>query len=107
MPAAGALDSGRYEIGRLLGRGGLGEVYLAHDRTLDRDVAIKYVSPDKVADASARRALLREARAAAALDHPYICTVYETGETPDGRGYIVMQYVEGETLSTVLQQGAM
>lgn len=107
MPAAGALDSGRYEIGRLLGRGGLGEVYLAYDRTLGRDVAIKYVSPDKVADASARRALLREARAAAALDHPYICTVYETGETPDGRGYIVMQYVEGETLSTVLQQGAM
>ena len=107
MPAAGALDSGRYQIGRLLGRGGLGEVYLAHDRTLGRDVAIKFVSPDKVADARARRALLREARAAAALDHPYICTVYETGETPDGRGFIVMQYVEGETLSNVLQQGAM
>lgn len=107
MPAAGGLDSGRYEIGRLLGRGGLGEVYLAHDRTLARDVAIKFVNPDKIADASARRALLREARAAAALDHPYICTVYETGETPDGRGFIVMQYVEGETLSTVLQQGAM
>jgi tetratricopeptide (TPR) repeat protein/predicted Ser/Thr protein kinase len=107
MPAAGALDSGRYQIGRLLGRGGLGEVYLAHDRTLDRDVAIKFVNPDKVADASARRALLREARASAALDHPYICTVYETGETLDGHGFIVMQYVEGEPLSAVLAQGAM
>jgi len=107
MPAAGALDSGRYRIGRLLGRCGLGEVYLAHDRTLGRDVAIKFLSPDKVGNADTRRALLREARAAAAFDHPSICTVYETGETADGRGFIVMQYVEGQTLSAVLQQGAM
>jgi tetratricopeptide (TPR) repeat protein/tRNA A-37 threonylcarbamoyl transferase component Bud32 len=107
MPDAGALDSGRYRIGRLLGRGGLGEVYLAHDHTLGRDVAIKFLNPDKVGHADARRGLLREARAAAALDHPYICTVYEAGETADGRGFIVMQYVEGQTLSDVLQQGAM
>jgi tetratricopeptide (TPR) repeat protein len=105
--STGALDFGRYRILRLLGRGGLGEVYLARDLTLDRDVAVKFVAPDKVADADARRRLLREARAAAALDHPGICTVYETGETDDGRSYIVMQYVEGETLSAVLARGMM
>ena len=105
--AAGALDSGRYRIVRLLGRGGLGEVYLARDLTLGRDVAIKFVAPEKVTDADARRRLLREARAAAALDHPGICTVYEAGETADGRGYIVMQYVEGETLAAVLGRGAL
>jgi len=107
MSAAGALDASRYRIVRLLGRGGLGEVYLAHDLTLGRDVAIKFVAPDSVADPEARRRLLREARAAAALDHPGICTVYETGEDADGRGYIVMQYVEGETLASVLRRGAM
>lgn len=108
MPAAaGPLDSGRYRIGRLLGRGGLGEVYLAHDSTLDRDVAIKFLSPGKLPDAEARRALLREARAAAALDHPFICAVYEAAETDDHRAFVVMQYVEGPTLSTVLQPGAM
>jgi serine/threonine-protein kinase len=92
---------------RLLGRGGLGEVYLAHDGTLDRDVAIKFVAPEKLADADARRRLLREARAAAALDHPGICTVYETGQTGDGRSYIVMQYVEGETLASALGRGPL
>src|SRR4051794_2447291 len=105
--AAGALDSGRYRIVRLLGRGGLGEVYLAHDRTLDRDVAVKFVAPEKLANPDARRRLIREARAAAGLDHPAICTVYETGEADDGRSYMVMQYVEGETLASVLARGPM
>jgi tetratricopeptide (TPR) repeat protein/predicted Ser/Thr protein kinase len=105
--AAGALDSGRYRLVRLLGRGGLGEVYLAHDKSLERDVAIKFVAPDKLADPDARGRLLREARAAAGLDHPGICTVYETGEAEDGRGFIVMQYVEGETLAAALTRGAL
>jgi tetratricopeptide (TPR) repeat protein/predicted Ser/Thr protein kinase len=108
MPAdAGPLDSGRYDIGRLLGRGGLGEVYLAHDRTLDRDVAIKFLNPAKLPGGNARRALLREARAAAALDHPFICGVHEAAETEDGRAFIVMQHVEGQTLAEVLQRGPM
>jgi len=82
----------------------MGEVYLAHDQSLARDVAIKFISPEKTADDDARRRLMREARAAAALDHPAICTVLETGETPAGRTYIVMQYVEGEPLSSVLER---
>src|SRR5215207_8169455 len=97
-------DLGRYRLVRLLGRGGMGEVYLAHDQSLDRDVAIKFISPDKTADEDARRRLMREARAAAALDHPAICTVHETGETSTGRTYIVMQYIEGEPLTTVLEK---
>ena len=105
--AAGALDSGRYRLVRLLGRGGLGEVYLAYDNRLERDVAIKFVAPDKLVDPDARGRLLREARAAAALDHPGICTVYETGEAEDGRSFIVMQYVEGETLAAALTRGPL
>jgi tetratricopeptide (TPR) repeat protein len=101
------LDTDRYELKRLLGRGGLGEVYLARDLTLKRDVAIKFVSADRVADPGARRALLHEARAAAALDHPNICTVFEAAETPDGRGFIVMQYVAGETVATALARGPL
>ena len=104
---AGPLDSGRYRIGRLLGRGGLGEVYLARDSTLERDVAIKFLNPGKLPGGDARRALLREARAAAALDHPYICGIYEAAETDDGRAFIVMQHVEGQTLAELLQHGPM
>lgn len=104
---AGLLDSGRYRIGRLLGRGGLGEVYLAHDITLDRDVAIKFLNPGKLAGGETRRALLREARAAAGLDHPFICGIHEASETDDGRAFIVMQHVEGETLAAVLEHGPL
>jgi tetratricopeptide (TPR) repeat protein len=97
----------RYRLGRLLGRGGMGEVYLARDLDLERDVAIKFVSSDKAIDGDARRRLLREAQAAARLDHPSICTVHETGETADGRPFIVMQYVDGEPLSTRLERGPL
>ncbi|MEO5897514.1 MAG: protein kinase [Vicinamibacterales bacterium] len=97
-------DLGRYRLVRLLGRGGMGEVYLARDQSLERDVAIKFIAPEKTADEDARRRLMREARAAAALDHPAICTVHETGETATGRTYIVMQYIEGEPLTLVLEK---
>lgn len=95
----------RYRILRLLGRGGMGEVHLAHDLHLDRRIALKFLTPAQAAD-DARRRLLREAKASAALDHPFICKTYETGEL-DGRHFIAMEYVEGATLKERLEGGAM
>jgi tetratricopeptide (TPR) repeat protein len=98
---------GHYRIVRLLGRGGMGDVYLARDLTLQRDVAIKFLPADGADHGDTRKRLLHEAQAAAALDHPYICAVHEVGEAPDGRGFIVMQHVTGETLAEVLRHGPM
>jgi len=108
MPASepGA-QLGHYRIVRLLGHGGMGQVYLARDLKLERDVAIKVLPTSSGDPDDTRQRLLREAKAAAALDHPNICAVYEVGETSDGRGFIVMQYVEGETLAATLQRGPL
>src|SRR5262245_56119126 len=76
----------------------MGEVYLAEDTKLGRRVAIKFIPPQSTADEQAKKRLIREARAAAQLDHPNICSVYEVSEE-DGHSFIVMQYVEGETLA--------
>jgi eukaryotic-like serine/threonine-protein kinase len=88
---------GRYEVKFQLGAGGMGEVYLAEDTQLGRRVAIKILPPEAVSDEHARKRLVREARAAATLDHPNICSIHEVGEE-GGRSFIAMQYVEGETL---------
>jgi serine/threonine protein kinase len=88
---------GPYEILSPLGAGGMGEVYRAHDRRLGRSVAIK-VLPAHFADRpGARLRFEREARAAASLNHPHICTVYDIGEQ-DGRPFIAMELLEGRTL---------
>ena len=97
----------KYRVIRLLGSGGMGDVYLAHDSVLNRDVAIKVISPERIDDLQARRWLIREARAAAALDHPCICSVYEVHADPDGPAFIAMQYVEGETLAARLRKGTL
>src|SRR5262245_62503862 len=76
----------------------MGEVYLAEDLKLSRKVAIKFLPPAFMSDEQSRKRLLREARAAAALDHPNICTIHEVGEEA-GRSFIVMQYIQGETLA--------
>ncbi len=81
----------------------MGEVYLADDTQLGRHVALKLLPAETAADPHARARLIREARAAATLDHPYICSVYEVAET-DGLLFIAMQYVEGETLETRLRR---
>src|ERR1700687_145686 len=86
-----------YKIGSQVGAGGMGEVYLAQDTQLGRRVAIKFLSPELVADERANKRLVKEARAAATLDHPNICSIYEVGEA-DGRSFIAMQYIEGEAL---------
>jgi len=87
-----------YQILSLLGAGGMGQVYLAEDTRLDRKVAIKFLSSDSTVDSQGNRRLIREAKAAAKLDHPNICAVHEVGEE-DRRPFIVMQYLEGETLA--------
>jgi len=87
-----------YRILQLLGRGGMGEVYLAEDTTLSRQVAIKVLLESRQQDPVARQRLLREARAAAALNHPNSCTVHEVIEI-DGLACIVMEYVDGRTLA--------
>lgn len=96
----GAMISERfshYQILRELGKGGMGEVFLARDTSLNREVALKFLPPEFDQDATARKRLLREARAAAALDHPFICHIHEVGEI-EGKPFIAMEYVEGQTL---------
>jgi tetratricopeptide (TPR) repeat protein/tRNA A-37 threonylcarbamoyl transferase component Bud32 len=108
MPSGSSeIDLARYQLLRLLGRGGMGEVYLAEDQVLHRHVAIKFVAADRISDPEARRRLLHEARSAAGLDHEGICTVFEAGPTTDGRDCIVMQYVQGETLTDALHAGPL
>jgi formylglycine-generating enzyme required for sulfatase activity/predicted Ser/Thr protein kinase len=92
---------GRYRILRKLGAGGMGTVYLAQDTTLGRPVALKVPHFDTRDGETAQKRFLREARAAATLDHPNICHVHDIGEI-DGRPYITMAYVEGQSLSELV-----
>jgi hypothetical protein len=105
MPAAPTLLAGRYRLGDPLGRGGMGQVWLARDEMLDRDVAIKEIvlPPELMAgerDAVQRRTL-REARAAARLSHPHVVQVYDVLQA-DGRTWIVMEYVRSRSLQEVV-----
>jgi serine/threonine protein kinase len=94
----------RYRRLSLLGRGGMGEVFLADDRLLRRKVAIKVVHKNALSNPRAEKLLRREAKAAAALDNPFICKVYEVGEE-DGRVFIAMEYIQGETLRQRMTRG--
>ena len=97
---------GPYEVVGPLGAGGMGEVYRASDTRLGRSVAIK-VLPEHLAESpQARERFEREARAISALGHPSICTLYDIG-TESGRGYLVMELVEGETLAARLERGQL
>lgn len=89
---------GLYRIVREIGRGGMGVVYLAEDPRLKRSVALKFLSPALMHSGEALQRFLREAQAAAALDHPNICTVYEVSEVEEAP-FIVMAYIEGQTFS--------
>ena len=95
-----------YRVVEKIGQGGMGVVYRAHDELLRREVALKFLPPELLADASARDLLLHEARAASALNHPNICTVYDIGQG-DGRDYIVMEYVKGVSLAAQIREGAV
>ena len=98
----GALGA-QYEIVRLLGRGGMGAVYLARERALERTVAIKVLPPEIAVSAEAQERFRREARTAAKLTHPNIVPLHTFGEV-EGMMYFVMGYVEGESLAERIQR---
>ncbi|WP_029291978.1 Stk1 family PASTA domain-containing Ser/Thr kinase [Cellulomonas sp. HZM] len=106
--------AGRYEVGELIGRGGMAEVHIGHDTRLGRTVAIKILRSDLARDPSFQNRFRREAQAAAALNHPAIVAVYDTGEDvvtePTGAvghvPFIVMEYVEGHTVRDILRDGS-
>jgi serine/threonine protein kinase/tetratricopeptide (TPR) repeat protein len=94
---------GHYRILDKLGAGGMGVVYRAYDSKLERTVAIKLVGESISGEPTARERLLREARSAAGLNHPHVCTIHEVGEA-DGQVYVVMEHVEGRPLSALLAE---
>ena len=94
-----------YKILEEIGAGGMGIVYKAEDTKLKRMVALKFLPPEFTRDKDAKDRFLHEARAAAALDHPHICTVHEINETEDGRVFIAMAHYQGETLKEQIDKG--
>ncbi|UCF37815.1 MAG: serine/threonine protein kinase, partial [Acidobacteriota bacterium] len=97
---------GHYRVLEKLGEGGMGEVYLAEDQSLDRRVALKFLSQALRTDDVARQRFVREAKSAAALDHPFICKIFEAGHA-NGHDYIAMEYVSGTTLRDRIAQGPL
>src|SRR5262245_42703259 len=106
MQFAEGMRLGPYEILGVLGAGGMGEVFRARDSRLERSVALKVLPVDTVADAGARTRLIREARLAASLNHPCICTVHDVGET-DGLVYVAMEHVSGVPLIELIPKDGL
>jgi len=106
MSLAAGTKLGPYQIIRILGAGGIGEVYLARDGRLDRTVAVKILPSHLSENSEARQRFDREARAISSLNHPNICTLYDVGHQ-DGVDYLVMEFLEGETLGDRLRRGPM
>src|SRR4051795_10406956 len=102
MPPTTRVFANRYELGEEIGHGGMAEGDLAHDRLLDRNVAVKVLSPQFASDPTNVARVRREARAAAGLNHPHIVAVFDWGEEDD-TSFIVMEYVPGQTLREILQ----
>jgi predicted ATPase len=105
--AAGTVLAGHYRVEARLGGGGMGVVYLARDARLGRCLALKLLPPELARDRERVLRFEQEARAASALNHPSICVVYELGRTDDGRPFIAMEHVEGETLRERLASGPL
>src|SRR5262245_21762562 len=106
MPLSAGTLLGPYQIVAPLGAGGMGEVYKARDTRLDRTIAIKVLPPHTAERPEIRQRFEREARAVSALNHPHICTLYDIGQQ-DGQDYLVMEYLDGETLAHRLRRGAL
>src|SRR5918999_4107397 len=96
MPIGEGTFLGRYEIRSLLGTGGMGEVYLAQDKQLDRTVALKILPDDLARDQMRMRRFIQEAKSASALNHPNIITIYEVGEA-ESTHFIVTEFIDGKT----------
>src|SRR5450759_3865368 len=94
----------RFEISRILGKGGMGTVYLARDQRLGRQVAVKVLNTDDTISDEARARFLREARTAGSIRQQNVATIYEVGETAEGQPFLVMEYCEGETLAQRLRR---
>ena len=97
---------GPYEIESALGAGGMGEVYRARDTRLDRTVAIKILPSHLSSNPEAKQRFEREARAISSLNHPHICTLHDVGYQ-DATDYLVMEFLEGETLADRLRRGPL
>src|SRR5580693_7217001 len=106
MPASSGTKFGPYEIESPLGAGGMGEVYRARDTRLGRTVAIKILPPHLCETREAKERFDREARAISSVSHPNICHLYDVG-VQDGLSYLVMEYLEGETLADRLSKGPL
>ncbi len=106
MPLSPGSHLGPYEVLALIGAGGMGEVYRARDPRLDREVAIKVLPHDRVADEGRRRRFVQEAKAASALNHPHIVTIHEI-ESADGIDFLVMEYVRGKSLDALIPRQGM
>ncbi|HKG59704.1 MAG TPA: protein kinase [Pyrinomonadaceae bacterium] len=96
---------GRFEIQCLLGTGGMGQIYLAHDESLGRKIALKLISREFAADPHRVHRFELEARAASALNHPNVCVIHDVGETETGRHFIAMEHIQGITLRDQLARG--
>jgi serine/threonine protein kinase len=108
MATAAATDCiGPYRAIRQLGAGGMGEVFLAHDEELGRNIAIKLLPADVATDAEQLTRLRNEARSASSLNHPNIVTIYEIGRDDSSRAFMAMEYVDGQTLRELMRGGAM
>ena len=106
MPLSSGTTLGPYEILSPIGAGGMGEVYKARDTRLDRTVAIKVLPEHVASDPDLKQRFEREAKTISSLNHPHICTLYDIGEQ-DGIDFLVMEYLEGDTLAQRLEQGAL
>ena len=114
MPLKAGRQLGPYEIVSAIGAGGMGEVYKARDTRLDRTVAIKVLPEHVAADPDLKQRFEREAKTISSLNHPHICTLYDIGSQKPSTGsgatpidYLVMEYLEGDTLAQRLEQGAL